>query len=88
LDSKHIFIITLLYWIYLCKCKRVVYKLDFYRKKNKNKGKTIVDKINKGLEQEEKIKEHFVPPTKAELAFMKQQEKLVTVTCYFTLYCK
>lgn len=34
--------------------------------------------MKKGFEQEEKVKEHYVPPTKAELAFMKQQEKLVS----------
>lgn len=45
------------------------------KKKNKNKDKTI-EKMNKGLEQE-KIREYHVPSTKAELAFMKQQEKLV-----------
>jgi hypothetical protein len=48
-----------------------------YRKKKKNKDKEkIIEKVNKGLEQE-KCKEYHVPPTKAELAFMKQQEKLV-----------
>lgn len=48
-----------------------------YRKKKKNKDKEkTIEKVNKGLEQE-KFKEYYVPPTKAELAFMKQQEKLV-----------
>lgn len=40
----------------------------------------MIEKINKELEQE-KVKEHYVPPTKAELAFMKQQEKLVSILC-------
>lgn len=38
--------------------------------------------MNKGLEQEKVTKEYHVPSTKAELAFMKQQEKLVN---YFSL---
>lgn len=46
------------------------------KKKSKNKDKTI-EKINKEMEQV-KTKEYYVPPTKAELAFMKQQEKLVS----------
>jgi len=56
---------------------------NFYRKKKKckNKDKTV-EKLNKGLEQEKVTKEYYVPPTKAELAFMKQQEKLVK---YFSL---
>ncbi|XP_001951735.1 protein FAM32A-like [Acyrthosiphon pisum] len=45
------------------------------KKKSKNKEKTI-EKMNKGLEQEKVTKEYHVPSTKAELAFMKQQEKL------------
>ncbi|XP_050543181.1 protein FAM32A [Daktulosphaira vitifoliae] len=46
------------------------------KKKKKIKEKEL-EKINKGIEDNEvKLKEHYVPPTKAELAFMKQQEKL------------
>ncbi|VVC24897.1 Protein of unknown function DUF1754, eukaryotic [Cinara cedri] len=44
------------------------------KKSCKDKGK-MIEKINKELEQQ-KVKEYYVPPTKAELAFMKQQEKL------------
>lgn len=38
--------------------------------------------MKKGLEQDTVTKEYHVPSTKAELAFMKQQEKLVN---YFSL---
>jgi len=60
-----------------------MYDFNFYRKKKKsiNKDKTA-EKLSKGLEQEKVTKEYHVPPTKAELAFMKQQEKLVK---YFSL---
>jgi len=58
-----------------------IYIIDYFnlnrkKKKSKNKEKTL-EKVNKGLEQEKVTKEYYVPPTKAELAFMKQQEKLV-----------
>ncbi|XP_050420293.1 protein FAM32A [Adelges cooleyi] len=47
------------------------------KKKKKNNKEKEMEKINKALKAEEvKTKEHYVPPTKAELAFMKQQEKL------------
>ena len=60
---------------------------NLYRKKKKNKNKEkTTEKMSKGLEQEKVTKEYHVPSTKAELAFMKQQEKLVE---YFSLliYC-
>jgi len=67
-----------------------IYIIDYFnlnrkKKKSKNKEKTL-EKVNKGLEQEKVTKEYHVPPTKAELAFMKQQEKLVK---YFSslIYC-
>jgi len=41
--------------------------------------------MNKGLEQEKVTKEYHVPPTKAQLAFMKQQEKLVKYFSFLNL---
>jgi len=43
--------------------------------------------MNKGLDQEKVTKEYHVPSTKAELAFMKQQEKLVEYSHYLLIYC-
>lgn len=53
----------------------------FYRKKKKSKdNEKISEKFNKVLEEErKKAMEYTIPPTKAELAFMKQQEKLVNI---------
>lgn len=73
-------------------CKCVFFFIQYlcffilYRKKKSKKNKdTTIEKINKGLEQE-KVKEYHVPPTKAELAFMKQQEKLVKYFSYYLFY--
>jgi len=62
-------------------CGRLKLKCDSgikkKKKKSKNKEKSN-ETMNKRLEHEKvkQLKEYYVPPTKAELAFMKQQEKI------------
>lgn len=56
------------------------------KKKDKNKDKKFLEQVNNAVEQEISEKSSEVKRTKAELAFLKQQEKLVSILAQFLFW--